>query len=49
MIKFWIQKGISGFKIDAEQNSLLIDFNKDALQALKDGNPILAPDATIQE
>ena len=43
------QKIISGFKIDAEQNSLLIDFNKDALQALKDGNPILAPDATIQE
>ena len=43
------QKIISSFKIDAEQNSLLIDFNPDALQSLKDGKPIIEPDATIQE
>ena len=43
------QKIISGYKIDAEQNSLLIDFNADALQSLKDGKPILEPDATIHE
>lgn len=43
------QKIISSYKIDAEQNSLLIDFNADALQSLKDGKPILEPDATIQE
>ena len=30
------QKIISSFKIDAEQNSLLIDFNNDALQALRE-------------
>ena len=42
------QKIISSFKIDAEQNSLLIDFNPDALQSLKDGKPIIEPDATIQ-
>lgn len=43
------QKIISGFKIDAEQNSLLIDFNADALEALKEGKPFIAPDATLLE
>ncbi len=43
------QKIISSFKIDAEQNSLLIDFNNDALQALREGKSIIQPDATIQE
>ncbi|MFW1949257.1 hypothetical protein ACG907_15310 [Acinetobacter bereziniae] len=43
------QKIISGYKIDAEQNSLLIDFNADALQALRENKPIIAPDATLQE
>ena len=43
------QKIISSYKIDAEQNSLLIDFNHDALQALRDSKPIIAPDATLQQ
>ena len=43
------QKIISSYKIDAEQNSLLIDFNADALQSLKDGKAIIEPDASIQE
>jgi hypothetical protein len=43
------QKIISGYKIDAEQNSLLIDFNADALQALRESKSIIAPDATLQE
>ncbi|WP_180045881.1 MULTISPECIES: hypothetical protein [Acinetobacter] len=43
------QKIISEYKIDAEQNSLLIDFNPDALQALRDGKPIIAPDATLHQ
>ena len=43
------QKIISDFKIDAEQNSLLIDFNADALEALKEGKPFIAPDATLLE
>lgn len=42
------QKIISSFKIDAEQNSLLIDFNNDALQALREGKSIIQPDVTIQ-
>ena len=43
------QKIISGYKIDAEQNSLLIDFNADALQALRESKPIITPDTTLQE
>ncbi|SPL68969.1 hypothetical protein [Acinetobacter stercoris] len=43
------QKIISAYKVDAENNSLLIDFNQDALQALKDGKNFIAPDATIQQ
>ncbi|WP_445115127.1 hypothetical protein [Acinetobacter sp. WZC-1] len=43
------KKIISSYKIDAEQNSLLIDFNTDALGALKDGKRIMEPDATSYE
>lgn len=43
------QKIISSYKIDAEQNSLLIDFNQDALDALREGKPFIAPDATLHE
>ena len=40
------QKIISQYKIDATNNSLLIDFNTDALNALKEGKKINEPDAT---
>lgn len=40
------QKIISAYKIDAEQNSLLIDFNSDALQSVREGKPFIEPDAT---
>ena len=43
------QKLISNYSIDAKNNSLLIDFNADALAALKNGKPIIEPDATITE
>lgn len=43
------KKLISQYKIDAANNSLLIDFNPDALAAIKDGKQIIAPDATIHE
>ncbi|WP_111860846.1 hypothetical protein [Acinetobacter sp. CFCC 10889] len=43
------QKIIRQYKIDAEQNSLLIDFNSDALLALRDGKPIIPPDATLHQ
>jgi hypothetical protein len=39
------QKIISDYKVDATNNSLLIDFNVDAINALKDGKPIIEPDA----
>lgn len=40
------QKIISHYKIDATNNSLLIDFNTDALTSLKEGKRIIEPDAT---
>ena len=43
------KKLISQYKIDAANNSLLIDFNPDALAAIKDGKQVIAPDATIHE
>ena len=43
------QKIISGYKIDAENNFLLIDFNQDALSSLRAGKPLIVPDATLQE
>lgn len=43
------QKIISKYHIDAEQNSLLIDFNADALASLREGKPFIAPDATLHQ
>lgn len=43
------QKVIAGYKIDVENNSLLIDFNSEALQALRNGQPLIAPDATLTQ
>ena len=43
------QKLISNYSIDAKNNSLLIDFNTNALSALKNGKTIIEPDATITE
>lgn len=43
------QKIISQYKIDATNNSLLIDFNADALNALKDGKKIIEPNANSYE
>lgn len=43
------EKIISGFSIDAENNSLLIDFNQAALQALRDGKNFIPPDATLHQ
>ena len=43
------KKIISGYKIDVENSSLLIDFDQDALTSIRDGKPLLAPDATLQE
>lgn len=39
------QKIISQYNINASDNSLLIDFNSDALNALRDGKKINEPDA----
>lgn len=43
------KKIISSYKIDAEQNTLLIDFDSDSLKAIQDGKQIIAPDATLQQ
>lgn len=43
------QKIIQGYKIDANNNSLLIDFNPEALQALKQGQQIIEPHADSYE
>ncbi|MBJ9985957.1 hypothetical protein IAE19_10980 [Acinetobacter sp. S40] len=43
------QKIISGYKIDVENNFLLIDFNQDALISLREGKSLIVPDATLQE
>ncbi|CAM4071400.1 hypothetical protein [Acinetobacter pragensis] len=40
---------ISRYAIDAKNNSLLIDFNTNALAGLKNGKQIIAPDATLHE
>ena len=39
---------VERYKIDAENNSLLLDFNADALAALREGRKIIEPDATLQ-
>ncbi len=43
------QKLISRYAIDPQNNSLLVDFNREALDSLKQGKAILPPDATLQE
>ena len=43
------QKLISHYKIDATNNTLLIDFNADALNALKEGKRILEPNGNNYE
>lgn len=42
-------KLIQRYKIDVPSNSLLIDFNTDALDGLRNGKSLIPPDATIQE
>ncbi|QXW25415.1 hypothetical protein KXJ74_14070 [Acinetobacter johnsonii] len=43
------EKLISRYAIDAKNNLLLIDFNTNALAALKNGKDIIAPDASVHE
>lgn len=43
------KKLISKYAINIADNSLLIDFDSDALQAIKNGEKIIVPDATITE
>ena len=43
------KKLISKYAINVADNSLLIDFDPDALQAIKAGKKIIVPDATITE
>ena len=43
------KKIISSYKIDAEKNTLLINFDSDSLKAIQDGKQIIAPDATLQQ
>ena len=43
------QKIISQYSINAKENNLLIDFNHDALEALRAGKPVNPPDATLHE
>ncbi|MBV6551206.1 hypothetical protein OK024_10165 [Acinetobacter sp. UGAL515B_02] len=43
------QKLISHYKIDAENNTLSVDFNQDALAALKQGKPLIAPNASLYQ
>ena len=43
------QKLISRYKIDASNNSLLIDFNENALSSLKSGKRIIEPNGNNYE
>jgi hypothetical protein len=43
------KKLISKYSLDIENNSLLIDFDKEALESLKNGKSINPPDATLAE
>lgn len=40
---------IKNYRIDVKNNSLLIDFNAESLNSLKSGQPLIEPDASIQE
>lgn len=43
------QKLISRYAIDAKNNALLLDFNAEALENLKQGKRIIEPEATSHE
>ncbi|MBO3661249.1 hypothetical protein J5N53_08970 [Acinetobacter variabilis] len=43
------QKLIQSYQVDVKNNKLLINFNSDALNSLKEGKPLIEPDATIHE
>ena len=43
------QKLISHYAVDPKNNSLLLDFNAEALESLRQGKPIIEPDATLHE
>lgn len=43
------QKIIHSYHIDAQNNSLLVDLNNDAVISLRAGKEIIAPDASIQQ
>ena len=43
------EKIISQYSIDATENTLLIDFNAEALNSLREGKKIIVPDATLHE
>ncbi|CAG67636.1 hypothetical protein [Acinetobacter baylyi] len=43
------QKLITHYKIDAENNSLTIDFDEDAAKSLQQGKSLVAPDANQYE
>ena len=40
---------IKNYRIDVKNNSLLIDFNIESLNSFKAGQPLIEPDASIQE
>ncbi|TSH73747.1 hypothetical protein E2K73_10030 [Acinetobacter sp. RF15A] len=43
------QKLIQNYSIDAKYNKLMIDFNAEPLDSLRDGKPLIEPDVTVQE
>lgn len=43
------QKLIQHYNVDVKNAQLLINCNPEALQSLRDGKPLIEPDATIQE
>ena len=42
------QKLITHHSIDVKNNSLLLDFNPEALKSLREGKPFIYPDPTLQ-
>lgn len=42
-------KVILNHRIDVENHKLLVDFNQVALEGLRQGNPLITPDPTIQQ
>lgn len=43
------QKLIRRYEIDGKENKLLIDFDPAAVTALRNGRPIIPPDATVHQ